>query len=126
MNDDSKTETPHPITNPGDSIEQAVEYMRSKYPERYEAAQEIGRKTMELKYDLVSGRDEYGDQVYIWHLIEQVKNYGLTESDLTSQEKRKLEDHYGSDWRKILESTKNFEDDKIDFLDKDLRINQQE
>lgn len=71
-------------------MEQIVENIKKRDPERYKNAQREGEEIMSRKYDYKNneqGRDIKGDEIRYNHLMRVMNDYGLTHQELTNEEK---------------------------------------
>jgi hypothetical protein len=80
------------------TLMQAVEEMKQRYPQKYLKAQSMGNSFMNLGYELNRGVDEEGDRVRADNLIRTIRDYGL--DDLNEEETELLVRVYGKDWKR--------------------------
>lgn len=73
-----------------DSMARIVEEYKQKYPEKYDIAQKCGEDIVDDDYNLTLGVDKTRDEKILSDLITCIKEYSLTEEDLTVQEKKLL------------------------------------
>jgi hypothetical protein len=89
------------INNPEyfNSLEATVEEYKRRYPDRYTKAQRTGELVMENDHQSWQvGKDLEGERIQAEQLLSVVKNYQLTEQDLTPEEKQTLLTVYGEKW----------------------------
>ena len=91
-----KTEDPAYIN----TLSQAVEEYKRKFPDKYERAQRMGELIMEhVHEDWQVGKDADGEQIRARQLLDTVRDYCLEDSDLSPEEQLLLSQVYGPTWR---------------------------
>jgi hypothetical protein len=84
-------------------LQQQVLQVALRYPDKYRKHQTIGGSYMNLPYEVVCGEDTEGDIIKARQLLYTVRDYGISDEDLSFDELLLLERIYEKDWRKEIE-----------------------
>lgn len=71
-------------------MEEYVEKMKLMYPDKYKKAQALGEDIMSKNYNPTVGQDEDLEKKQYEVLVKAMKDYSLTDDDLTEDEKALL------------------------------------
>lgn len=84
-------------------LEQQVLQVALRDPMKYMKHQSIGASYMSCSYNLQPGIDEEGDRIKAYKLLYTVRDYEITDDDLSKGEIELLNRIYGNDWRRKID-----------------------
>ena len=91
----------------GSAIQESVDNMIRQDPIKHKLAQNFGDFLMDTPFATldtyeIPQEDTRGERLLVNTILNNIKQYGLTISDLGDEEKRLLSKVLGSDWHEIL------------------------